>query len=275
MESGFHIRWNDELAPRGPSDVEVFRRLHPDGSTELVVWRSTGGYDIDIEGIAHARVSIGAPDVQVRCLGPAQRQAAEDCLAHYILPHLSQLEGRPAIHASAVGIGDRVVGFIGRSGMGKSTLATSFPNASLVTDDSLVLEEADERFLAAPTLPRTRLYGDSLDAVARTPALREIGEKGEIELEGPRGKLPLARLYLLDRSDEAIAIVRMSQRDGMLALASHLHRIDPTNPELLAREVAFLEAVVRRVPVARLTFPRRYERLSAVHRAILTDLEKP
>lgn len=275
MLAGFQIQWEEpgELGARG--GVEVFRRHHPDGSTELVIHRTDRGYDIDIEGIAKASVTTRDKAVSIRCYDADLRPIAEELLSNFILPHLAQLQGRPALHASAVAIDGRVVGFVGNSGMGKSTLATSFVGRSpLVTDDSLLLDvQPDGSVLAWPTRPRTRLLLDSLASVAPWPAEREVGDKAEVPLPGVGGPLPLARLYAIERSEGEISLVVLSARDALLALAAHLHRVDPTDAVLLAQEMEFLERIVRAIPIARLSFPRRFECLPDVRAAVERDLQ--
>lgn len=273
MSAGYRIRWEAGDRAEAPSGAEVLRRVHPDGSIELLVRRTTRGYEIDGQDVARIHVPLDdAGEIIVRTFAPELSDAAADLLTHYILPHLRQLRGMPAIHASAVAIDGRVVGFMGRSGMGKSTLATSFRGrGAFVTDDALLLDPQEDRVIATPLRPSVRLRDDSIASIAPDAGARELGGKREVELEGPGGPLPLARLYALDLADQ-VEITPITQRDALLTLATHLHRIDPTDQTLLAREVDFLEAIARRVRVARLAFPRRYEILPDVRRAILDDI---
>jgi hypothetical protein len=77
---------------------------------------------------------------------------------------------------------------------------------------------------------------------------------------------------MLDATEGPLAIAPLSQRDAFMAFANYTHRFDPTNPASLAREITALKELAVRVPVARLTYPRRFEDLKAVRESIEADL---
>jgi energy-coupling factor transporter ATP-binding protein EcfA2 len=244
----------------------------------MVVRRTERGYEIDGHDVARIEVEVVDHRVTRARAHPYRAElvaATEDLITHYVAPHLRQLEGKPTLHGSAVAIEGRVVAFVGRSGMGKSTLASSFAGLStFVTDDSVVLEPADDRVMVVPTRATSRLRHDSLAELATPTSGRDLGDKREIDLTGASESLPLAAIYVLERSETGVRLEPVRRRDAVLLLASQLHRIDPTDPELLAREVDYLETITGRVRVVKLAYPRRYAELPRVHRAILEDLER-
>ena len=60
-----------------------------------------------------------------------------------------------------------VAAFLGKTGMGKSTLAASFAlrDASFLTDDALIVEETEDGCLVQPSHPSLRLWADSKAAL--------------------------------------------------------------------------------------------------------------
>src|SRR5690606_8330052 len=100
---------------------------------------------------------------------------------------LGQL-GRQVLHASAVRLADgRVLGFVGQSGLGKSTLAAAFAaaGASILTDDCLLIEPRGPGFAAIGNYPGVRLNEDSA-----TRLLGGVGEPGSVAHHSGKSRLP-------------------------------------------------------------------------------------
>lgn len=71
-------------------------------------------------------------------------------IARQLAPFAAALQGRLTLHAACIVDGDRPMAFVGRSGIGKSTLAHSFGKlgAGVVSDDLLPIRcDAQRRFL--------------------------------------------------------------------------------------------------------------------------------
>jgi hypothetical protein len=177
-----------------------------------------------------------------------------------LLAFVLALRGEAVLHASAVQIDDVALGFVGASGMGKSTMATLLcaAGARLITDDLLRLDltrtppgcalgatelrlrkAADElsaRFTIAP--PR-RSTGDARDALA-TPASLDEG-------------LPLAALIVPvpDRSPgrSQAAIERLSPKDALLLLSRFPRLLGWQDDTVLGRSFDQLADIVAGVPV--------------------------
>jgi len=184
------------------------------------------------------------------------------------------LRGQPCFHASAVAdAAGHVIAFLGASGSGKSTLAASYAEArTLVSDDCLVVSIQNGGALVAPSYPSVRLWREAAqELVAGGDALPPAAprqDKVRLAMRRAPRTLRLGHIYLLEEATGAPQLTPLSRRDALLRLADHLHRLDPMDRHLLERELAFLESIVSRVPVARLSYPRRFEDLSAV-RALL------
>jgi hypothetical protein len=204
----------------------------------------------------------------------ARRAELEELFEHSIAPRLHQLRGAPSFHASAVSLGGFVIGFLGRSGMGKSTLAASLAvRWPIVSDDDLVVALDSGAPIVTPSGKTSRLLDDSVAHIQLSGDGSRIYGKQVVSLPRETTERPLSCLYVLGTSAGETRTERLSLRDGLLALAEHLHRIDPFDSDLLAKEMSFLEAIVRQVPVRKLLYPRQFERIAEVADAILRDFE--
>ncbi len=91
----------------------------------------------------------------------------EHLYINQLVPLALSRQGRPAFHASVVTVPGGAVAFLGKTGMGKSTLAASFAlgDAAFLTDDALLIEETDDGCRALPSHASLRLWEDSVDAL--------------------------------------------------------------------------------------------------------------
>ena len=176
------------------------------------------------------------------------------------LPLASILQGMEVLHASAVCLDGRAVAFLGRSGAGKTTLATRLlaRGARLLTDDVLAL-----------TADGTTVWAHRGGAVARidaetvrgmTPAERVA--LGQVEARGakwhvrpPTGpaRVRLGALYVLsgEAGDTAGAGVTVRPVDpvepGLLLGSAFLPYL--AGPERLRRQLDVAAAIAATVPL--------------------------
>lgn len=243
------------------------------GFREISVQRTAGGYVVS----AFSRVSfvVSADGLTIVAEGPeADSDDAADLLEHYVRPLTHQLFGRPSFHASAVAFGSRAVGFLGRSGLGKSTLATMLAErgADFVCDDALVITEGPGHHVL-PASPRAHLRATSLGALLDPErATKAFCDKTEVRFRPIEKPPSLVALFVLGPGSEEVAIHAFSRRDAIAEIAVHLHRLDPTDAALLAKEFTFLEGLASDVLVARLDYPRDFQAIDAVREAILSAL---
>lgn len=213
----------------------------------------------------------------------------ETLFLEQVLPLWWSLLGRPCLHASAVALrrgGEwRGVAFAGRSGSGKSSLATSFAagaRGALLSDDCLAIEVEGGEVIAQAGARAVRLRDDSARAFFESAAIGERsidGGKRRIEVmaagageRAPSGGVPLARVYMLEPGGEVARVVRLRGRDAVARLAGCFFRIDPGDVGRLPDELAMLEAIAARTVVATLEVPRRFEALAEVRAVIDEDL---
>jgi hypothetical protein len=144
------------------------------------------------------------------------------------------------LHASAVVIGGGVVGFLGESGAGKSTLA---------------------RLLAAEGLPRA---ADDLLAVTEGPAALphfpqlKLGAAEMASIAGLEPRYPLLGLYELAPGEE-VAAEPLPPVGAAALLLKHTVAGRLFSRDLLSAHLSFVSAIASRLPVHRLTVPRRMD----------------
>jgi hypothetical protein len=146
--------------------------------------------------------------------------------------------------------------------------------AKLIADDAVDLAPTDLGLMAHASSSMTHLRDGTARAVSSTlgpgsPA----ADKTAIALPTPTDAVPLRRLYVLGPHREAVVIEPIKRRDAVVELTTHLHRLDLQDPGVLARELDFLELLTSHVPVARLSFPRDFDRRAALVDAVLADVE--
>lgn len=190
-----------------------------------------------------------------------------------VVPIIHQLDGRPALHASAVAVEHRALAFAGPSGRGKSTIAALLctdVRFRLVADDSVPVDLDDEGSVwALPSSEYVRL---------RSPSAHALGEARELLFDKyvvTRSAAPeptrLVAVFVLGEPADTIVLESVKPRDAVLVLAEHAQRLDPTNSSLLRAEFDFLDRVARGVRVFSLRYPHDFD-VRALTDALLKEL---
>lgn len=257
------------------------------GTPWLRCAKLNGGYLLRFPKLADFWVEADARTVRYRSRCGMPDDAVHHLLLNQVLPRVLNLQGREAIHATAVLTSFGCCAFIGPTGAGKSTLAASFlfTGYPVLSDDCLGLDRAQGRILAAPAYPGLRLWEPTLEAFGQKeyrwePIAPESAKRRLVcadHASFPSEPQPLARVYAVLRSDgtEDPVVEPLTCREGFVELLASAFRLDITDRTMLARQFGVLEAVASTVPVRRLHIPNDLGSLPAVRKAILADLEKP
>lgn len=216
-------------------------------------------------------------------LAPAQRDLMEMRLLGPVLSLWLERLGIPALHASAIRLGQGSVAFLSHSGGGKSSLAAAFvqAGAALLTDDVLPVEESGETFLARPGYPQMRLEPDGsrhfLDGIGGLKPVSPDDTKLHVPI-GTEGfgafhdsSLPLTALYVIERHGKP-GIVPLTRREAVIELVRH--SFSPYLVEALGlqpRRLDLFARLVHQVPVLRLSYPSGFESLPGVVEAVLNS----
>jgi energy-coupling factor transporter ATP-binding protein EcfA2 len=230
-------------------------------SEYLGAWISTDGADIkvcileDARGLDSGELTLGFTSVLTGV-----------CL---------NLQGQVAIHANAVALKGKAIGFIGYSGAGKSTLSAFCAGcgAGFVTDDVLVV---DEQGYVLPGNPRIKLYpetGVSLGLEASQETNYKIFYHPEYNLGTTlhHAPVPLGKLYLLAEAEtDQVYTEPIPSAQAVFELLTHGYDVSyfiARNPKLFDAYVHLVD----QVPLRRLVYPHDFSRLPEVYALLLEE----
>lgn len=194
-------------------------------------------------------------------------------------------QGRICLHAAAVNIEGKSIGFIGDSGAGKSSVAASFVQAgmALVTDDILPVSVPPiAQPLAFSGFPLMRLWLPQAQHFWGTErifdAVHRISPKVRVPINDfcamPQ---PLGAIFLLDRQEalSEIELILSPSSQALFSLAA-FEFMAPWQHLLTNRGEQFnqLAQLVQDVPIYRLRYPSGYEHLPAVQQRIIEEFRK-
>ena len=198
-----------------------------------------------------------------------------------VIPRVLHLRGIPCLHASAVMTGEGIVAFSGESGAGKSTavaclVAAGYP---LVSDDVLPLRLDGGTVFAGPGLPGIRIHPERVPFAplsARCSPRRKPGYKAEWQVPPEQCVAvpsPLARIYLLEphrggAADHLASVVPVPPAEALLAMIKNSFWMSARYTPALATDLAVFGAVVRSVPVFRLSYELSAAGFDAVRRML-------
>jgi hypothetical protein len=210
-------------------------------------------------------------------------------LLDQVIPLLLSLQGRMVLHGSSVLTPHGAMAFVGQTGWGKSTLASSFSRqgSPVLTDDCLLLKEENGQLLAIPSYPSVRLWPQTVAALfgqfGQEIPLAQVAhytEKKRVDrnvgLSFCAEPAELRRIYFLapppsDGEKKCVSIIPLSTRDAFMELVKFTYLIDITDRQRLRQEFERLSRVAALPLFFRLDFPRDFSLLPDIHRAILEN----
>lgn len=209
---------------------------------------------------------VGGRELWATWRGPLTLADAMTFVTGPALGVLLRLRGVPALHASAVDVRGRAVGFVGPGGAGKSTLAAAFAarGHGVLTDDVLALHHEANGWMAQPATPQIRIWEDSerllLGAHSRLAPLTPSWPKLGLALggDGPPFQSHPVRLDALvvigdPRAEgQPSAIVPIGGRDAIIALLANTYTNYLLDDRQRADELRAIGALAGAVRVARL-----------------------
>lgn len=260
----------------------------PDGRVWLSWARRGSSYVLRFPSLADFEMSADGRDIRCYPSPDVPQPTLRHLFLDQVLPLALSSRGKLVLHASAVMNGEGAIAFAGVSGLGKSTLSTSFcqQGYSLLADDGLLLEEDEHGLLAIPGYPGVRLWEDVVSSLfgegCKLPPVAHYTEKlrvgtDAVQLRFCAEPALVRRIYLLSESSpngtgDAIAIHPLPPQEGFMELVRHTYRLDLLDPQKLRDEFLRLARVIAIPLFRRLEFPRKLELLPEVRTAILRDL---
>ena len=267
-----------------PVAQEPFNRyVMNDDSVWTEFYRTSDGYLLRFPGLADFEVSADGTRVIAYPEPGTDPNTVEHLYINQLVPLALSRQSRPAFHASAVTMGAGAVAFLGRTGMGKSTLAASFAlhGTSFLTDDALIIEESDQGCRARPSHPSIRLWDDSVEEligagvqqavpVSYSQKTRLLAGDALAYCDEP---VPLLAAYVL--ADTGIAEVTITSLNGLdlyLGWLENSFLLDIEDNDLLAQHFEWTYRISRAVPTFALDYPRDYGMLPEVQRRVREHL---
>lgn len=176
-----------------------------------------------------------------------------------VLSYLLMLRGEPVLHASAVDLDGRAIGFVGSSGMGKTTLATLLcrDGGLLITDDVLRLgRHADGGYgchLGATELRLRPAAAGLADEFGESGSHRPTADERRALSVPPATSdgTPLSALLIpRPRRDlTELTLTRLQPRDAVFSLLRVPRIVGVRDQGLLASQFVQMTEVVEQVPV--------------------------
>ena len=256
-----------------------------DGTVWTEFYRTSKGYLLRFPHLADFEVSADGTKVVAYPAEDTDDATVEHLYINQLVPLALSRQGRPAFHASVVTVPGGAVAFLGKSGMGKSTLAASFAlnDAAFLTDDALLIEEIDSGCRALPSHASLRLWEDSVEALvaAGSPQADSVNYSSKARLLAGEALTysdepqPLLAAFVLAQEDAtAVNIRKVTGLDRYMAWLENSFLLDIEDRELLAQHCDWTHRISGTVPTYSLDYPRDYDILPHVRDAVrqhLTD----
>jgi len=265
---------------QGVLDTEPFHRYtFDDGTVWTEFYRSGESYLLRFPELADFEVSADGTEVTAYPAEDTDDATVEHLYINQLVPLALSRQGRPAFHASVVTVPGGAVAFLGKSGMGKSTLAASYAleDAAFLTDDSLLIEETDGGCNALPSHASLRLWEDSVEALVGDdhPAAGAISYSTKARLlagdalRHTNESQPLLAAYLLQQEGKPDVTIRpLTGQDRQMAWLSNSFLLDIEDRDLLAQHFDWTHRISAVVPTFALDYPRDYGMLPEVRKAV-------
>ena len=259
----------------------------PDGEPSLLIGRCGAGYLLRFSQLADFFLSNDGQETECLPCPSMPLMTIRHLFLDQIVPIILSLQGKLVLHASAVLTPDGAVAFIGATGWGKSTLASSFSEtgSAVLTDDCLLLREEPGQVTAIPSYPGLRLWPETVNTIfGAHKSLAEVAHYSEkrrlnqsVGILFCSGPTPLRRIYFLAPLEVpgetvTINIDAVSPRYAFMELVKHRYLVDITDRFRLRQEFERLSRIAALPLFYRLTFPRDFSMLRNVQQAVLENL---
>lgn len=241
-----------------PAAGTVLAHLREADRSWYLLARTPSGYRLRFAGLCDFDLSGDLRRASWAVVPGADPSVAAILAAGTLIAFRLSMAGHLVLHASAVRVRGRGLAFVGRSGMGKSTMATLMctDGAALLTDDvARVGFDGDDVFVS-PGGPESRLRPaaaplvDLLDSAAGTRATSD----GRTAVSLPSCTDDAARLDAVivpvpsrERGDLELSVLTASQ--ALILLGQFPRILGWADPRVLDQQFNLLADLVERVPV--------------------------
>lgn len=193
----------------------------------------------------------------------------EQCLVGQPLAVVLRQRGHLVLHACSVARGGKAVGFVGGSGVGKSTLAEACRQRGyqVLGDDILAIRLEPEALYALPAAPFIRIReGTGQALVEEYESLAPTWSASDQRLrtlDEERAEAELAGIYLLDADDHPTTEIRsVPEQEALVSLFRQTWAFNAfTEPTYAAAHLNQLARLVREGFVRRLVRRRAFDQI--------------
>lgn len=226
----------------------------------FAAFETSTGYLLRFHGTCDFQIDSELRTVTAHVLPGTDLDRVSVLAAGTALSFVLIMRGHAVLHASAVQFGDAALAFVGRSGMGKSTMATLMcaDGARLITDDvlRLDLDKTPPTCSLGPTELRLRKAAAELSQnFSATPETRLTGDDRDAlrVLSAVTDDLPLCGIVIPvpDHEDTSCKpeVVRLTPKVAMLHLLQYPRIAGWEDLAVLDRQFDEVARVVESVPV--------------------------
>jgi len=182
-------------------------------------------------------------------------------LLGFAMSLLLRQRGLLVLHGSSVVINNGVVGFIGGSGWGKSTLAETFRTQGypILTDDVMPIQTNTEYPLVMPSFPQIKLWPETAAVLGHDPekltqVIPNLPKLAHRFIDGfSQESLPLKKIYILAKGSNH-EIIPLSPQIAVLELIRHTRSTEwMTNIEFKKSNLQQCASLAKNVSISRFT----------------------
>jgi Coenzyme PQQ synthesis protein D (PqqD) len=228
-------------------------------------------------------ISRDGKEVQCQPLTGTPQSTIRHLFLDQVIPRILSRREPLVLHASAILAPEGAIAFVGKSGQGKSTLATCFGQIGcpLISDDYLVLRKMAEGWTAIPSYPGVRLWPQVSNGIFDAqPESTEIAHyTGKRRVIDPAlvpfvDKPASVRcLYFLEEDGDMFqpgpSIVPVVPREVFMRLVACAFNLDIRDKTLLERQFDAVGDLTAELPCFQLHYVRDFSILPAVRRLIV------
>lgn len=191
---------------------------------------------------------------------------------------LQHQNGLLVLHASSVNIGNYAIGFLGPTGLGKSTTAFSLNNNgySIISDDVLPINFSDTSSpIVYPGYPRLRLSSELLEKTDLNMCLKVNESLDKFIVETERFSsvpVPLKRIYVLQRGKN-FNIESLSQKNALIEIINNSYCFSILNNLEKSKNLKQCANIVKNISIKRLTIENSLNKLDELVKFIEEDVD--
>ena len=269
-----------------PAQPEWFHHWEtPEGEVAILCAKLPDAYLLRFPKLVDFTISMSCDTVLYFPQPDIPAATIRHLLLDQVVPRILGQRGQLILHAAAVVMPEgQSIAFLGASGRGKSTLASSLHHngAQLITDDCLLLEEVGGHVVAIPNYYGLRLFNDSATAIFgeqsgdspvahyTTKKRLHLSSRGGDEVKAASR---LTSIFLLaDAGEDVEPLVRINKVKGIEAIMTMIEQsftLDITDKPLIARQFTELGRFLSSgINIYQLVYPRQHSMLPQVRSRI-------